>query len=130
MPCGACDNGTVSDHPELDGYEPMPEKPLRSRHLQTFMRVVVIIALVALVLPGIIVSITTANATATRACAAYAQVYAPDAIGFSVRFEAFGPEGPGWSCYTTDFGGRESLLRTLGLIPGGAVLPSGELGDS
>lgn len=130
MPCGACDNGTVSDHPELDGYEPMPEKPLRSPHLQTFMRIVVIVALVALVLPGIIVTITTANATATRACAAYTQVYAPDAIGFAVRFEAFGPEGPGWNCYSTDFGGRESLLRTLGLIPGGAVLPSGELGDS
>ncbi|MGV8885416.1 MAG: hypothetical protein ACOH1T_07485 [Microbacteriaceae bacterium] len=120
----------MSDHPELDGYEPMAEKPLRSRHLHTITRVVVVIALIALVLPGVIVSITTANATATRACSTYAQVYAADAIGFSVRFELVGPEGPGWSCYVTDFGGRQTLLRTLGLIPGEAVLPSGELGTS
>jgi len=130
MPCEPCDNGGVSDHPELDGYEPMPERPLRSRHLQTIMRVVVVIALVALVLPGIIVTATTANATAVRACGAYTQAFAPDAIGYSVRFEFVGPEGPGWNCYTVDFGGRESLLRSLGLIPGGAVLPSGELENS
>lgn len=120
----------MSDHPELDGYEPMPEKPLRSRHLQTLTRVVVIVALVALVLPGIIVTMTTANSTAQGACATYVQAYSPEAIGYSVGFEVVGAEGPGWYCYSVAYGGRATLIRALGLIPGYAVIPSGELGTS
>ena len=115
----------MSDHPELDGYEPMRDKPLRSPHLQTIMRIVVVLALVGLILPGIFVSWTTASATANRTCVAYAGVYAPTAVGTSVRFEMFGPEGPGWNCYVREFGGTESLLRALGLIPGAVVLPDG-----
>ncbi|WP_240034771.1 hypothetical protein [Glaciihabitans arcticus] len=120
----------MSDHPELDGYEPMRDKPLRSPHLQMVMRVVVVLALVGLILPGIIVTWTTASATATRTCGTYAGVFAPTAEATSVRFELFGPEGPGWNCYVREFGGAESLLRALGLIPGAAIVPSGELGNS
>ena len=120
----------MSDHPELDGYEPMRDKPLRSPHLQTVMRVIVVLALVGLILPGLIVTWTTAAATANRTCLEYARVYAPAAVATSTRFEMFGPEGPGWNCYVKEFGGTESLLRALGLIPGTAVLPSGELSNT
>jgi hypothetical protein len=111
------------DEPELEGYEPHGDKPLRSPHLLTAMRVVVVLGLAALVLPGILVTAGTANRTALRTCEAYAAYYAPEAISYSSRFELVGPAGIGWNCYAVEFGGGETLLKSLGLIPGGPVLP-------
>ncbi|MCU1439166.1 MAG: hypothetical protein JWP85_163 [Rhodoglobus sp.] len=111
------------DEPELAGYEPHGEKPLRSPHLHTVMRVVVVLGLIALVLPGILVTATTANRTASATCEAYARFYAPDSVGFASRFELVSPAGIGWNCYAIEFGGEETLLKSLGLIPGGPVLP-------
>jgi hypothetical protein len=88
------------------------------------MRVVVVLGLAALVLPGILVTAGTANRTATNTCATYVAYYAPDAVNFSSRFEMFSPSGMGWNCYAVGFGGDEVLVRALGLIPGGPRLPS------
>ena len=110
------------DEPELAGYEPH-ERPLRSPHLMTVMRVVVVLGLVGLILPGILVTAGTANNTAQRACAAYTAYYAPEAISFSTRFELFSPAGIGWNCYAVPFAGDEVLIASLGLIPGGARIP-------
>ena len=55
------------DEPELTGYEPH-EKALRSAHLVTAMRVMVVLGLVALVLPGILITASTASRTAVQAC--------------------------------------------------------------
>lgn len=114
------------EEPELAGYEPH-EKPLRSPHLITVMRVVVVIGLVGLILPGILVTMSTANRTALSTCAAYTAYFAPDAVDFSTRFELVSPAGMGWNCYAIEFGGDEVLVAALGLIPGGATLPSGPL---
>lgn len=111
------------DEPELTGYQPH-EKPLRSPHLDTVMRVVVVIGLVGLLLPGLLVTIGTANSTAQGSCAAYTAYYAPEAVGFSARFEFFSPSGMGWNCYAVNFGGDEVLLAALGIIPGGPRIPS------
>ena len=110
-------------HPELDGYEPDDQRPLRSRHLQTMLRVVVSVGIIALILPGILITAGTASATATRTCQAYTDYYAPSAVDSNARFELFGPEGPSWYCYIEEFGGREQLLRGLGIIPGTPVFP-------
>ena len=88
------------------------------------------VGLVALILPGIIVTVGTANRTATSACGSYAAFYAPDAIATSVRFELIGPDGPGWNCYVQQFDGREILLAPLGFIPGGARIPSGPVDNT
>ena len=117
------------EEPELAGYEPH-EKPLRSPHLATVMRVVVVLGLAALILPGILVTAGTANRTAVSTCAAYTAYYAPEAVNFSVRFELVSPSGVGWNCYAIAFGGDEILVRALGLIPGGPRLPSAPLEDS
>lgn len=114
------------DHPELAGYEPHGDKPLRSRHLVTVMRVVVILGVLALVLPGLLITANTASNTADRACAAYTEYFAPDATAWSVRFELFGPS-VGWNCYATFFGGDEVLVQPLGLIPAGPALPDAPL---
>lgn len=111
------------DEPELAGYQPH-DRPLRSPHLITVMRVVVVIGLVGLILPGLLVTATTANRTAASTCAAYTAYFAPEAVGFSTRFEVVSAAGMGWNCYAVAFGGTETLVASLGLIPGGARLPS------
>ena len=91
--------------------------------MQTVLRVVVSVGIVALILPGFLVTAGTASATAARTCGIYADVYSPSSLGSDARFEWFGPEGPSWYCYVEEFGGREQLLRVLGIIPGTPVIP-------
>jgi hypothetical protein len=117
------DHDEYDEEPELAGYEPHGDRPLRSPHLATVMRVVVIVGLAGLILPGILVAVGTANRTAQLTCAAYTQYLAPEATSFSTRFELFSPAGIGWNCYAVAFDGDEILVRSLGLIPGGVRLP-------
>jgi len=112
------------EHPELAGYEPVGDKPLRSPHLLTAMRIVVVLGLVGLILPGILISVTTANRTADTSCAVYARYYAPESVGFSARFEVMSAAGMGWNCYALSFGGEEVLVATLGIIPGAPRIPA------
>ena len=112
------------DEPELAGYQPHGDRPLRSPHLKTVMRVVVIIGLVGLLLPGILVTLSTASRTATVTCGIYAAYYAPESVSFSARFELFSAAGLGWNCYAVEYDGDEILVRSLGIIPGGVRLPS------
>lgn len=116
----------LDDEPELAGYEPH-ERPLRGRRFMVVMRVVVVLGLVGLILPGILVTASTANRTAATSCAMAAAFYAPESTSSEARFELFGATGPGWNCYAQQFGGTETLVATLGLIPGGITLPSGPL---
>lgn len=110
------------EEPELAEYQPH-DRPLRSKRMLTIMRVVVVLGVVGLVLPGILVAWLTAERTATRACAIYTSYYAPEAVGFAARFELVSDAGIGWNCYAALFGGDEVLLASLGLIPGGARIP-------
>jgi hypothetical protein len=110
------------DEPELAGYEPTGDRPLRHERVRRMMRVIVIVALVALVLPGILGSLAVANRTAQASCAAYTAYLAPMAVESVTRFELFGA-ALGWNCYAQNFGGDEVLVANLGLIPGGARLP-------
>lgn len=117
------------DEPELAGYVPH-ERPLRGPRFVLMMRVVVVLGLVGLVLPGLLTTVATANRTALATCAAYAAFYAPTAVSFSTRFELVSSAGMGWNCYAVQFGGGEVLVASLGLIPGGARLPSAPAEDS
>jgi hypothetical protein len=117
----------MSEHdeePELSGYVPHSERPLRSRAYMNLIRVVVVLGLIGLVVPGIVSAIGTANNTATRTCAIYTDYLSPQAVSFDIRFELFGQGEPGWKCYSIAFNGNETLLRSLGLIPGPAVIPT------
>lgn len=122
-------DGEFDDEPELAGYQPH-EKPLRSPHLITVMRVVVVLGLVGLILPGILITLGTASRTAQATCAAYTAFYAPEAVSFSARFEVVSAAGIGWNCYSVAFGGAETLVKALGIIPGGARLPSAPVENS
>jgi hypothetical protein len=105
------------DSPELAGYEPTGDRPLRSRRMLQAMRVVVVLGLLGLVLPGVLITASTAADSATRACAYYVAETVPGDAMALVRFELAGPEGPGWNCYADRFGGNEVYVRGMGLIP-------------
>lgn len=105
------------DPPELVGAQDDDERPLRGRTRLRVLRIVVVVGLVALVLPSIVVTATTAARTAELACRIVVAERAPDAVAAVARFELAAPAGPGWYCYEVGFGGREVLLRDLGLIP-------------
>lgn len=116
--------------PELAGYDAGDDRPLRGRHRATVLRVVVVLGLIALVLPGILVTATTADRTARRACEVYTATFAPRSVGYDVRFELLAGAEPGWNCYAIAFDGSRVLLRSMGLIPGGARLPAGPVQGS
>jgi hypothetical protein len=111
------------DEPELAGYQPHGDRPLRSPHLTTVMRVVVVVGLVGLLLPGILVTLSTASRTATVTCSVYTAYYAPEAVSYSARFELVSAAGMGWNCYAVEYGGDELLVRSLGIIPGAVTVP-------
>ncbi|WP_345763980.1 hypothetical protein [Diaminobutyricibacter sp. McL0608] len=107
---------TFDDHPELAGYEPLGE-PLHGRRMQSMTRVVVLLGLVALILPGVLTTVSVASATADNTCSVYVKMYAPSAQSSSARFELFGPAGPGWQCYALNTEGDATFVAPLGVIP-------------
>ncbi|PJJ62150.1 hypothetical protein [Compostimonas suwonensis] len=110
------------DEPELAGYEPH-NRPLRSHRVVVMMRVVVVLALVALVVPGILVTWGVAASTASNTCASNSAYYKPDSIAGRAAFEIMGPGGFGWQCYWIDGSEGAHFLMPLGIIPAAPVLP-------
>ncbi len=110
-------------HPELDGYEPSDGRPLPSRRILRPARFLVVLGLIALVLPGILVTMSTATRTADRSCSIVVARDAPFAMGFDARFELTGPEGPAWYCYAQVRDDDDLRVGTLGLIPGSPPPP-------
>lgn len=105
------------DEPELAGYVPSVGPPLRSPHLILTMRIVVIVGIACLVLPGILTTMNVAAQTAEEACGAWVRYEASEATGASARFELFGPGGVGWQCYSVGAFGGDRAVAFLGLIP-------------
>jgi hypothetical protein len=112
------------DEPELAEYEPGDGKPLRSPYLVLMMRVVVIVGIAGLILPGIIQTISMTATNAQESCRRWVKYANPDSPGHVARFELFGAGGPGWECYTKGQFGGDEHVATLGLIPGPPSLPS------
>jgi len=114
---------SYSDEPELSGYVPHGERPLRSVRMRRAMRIVVIVGLVCLVLPGILTTASFSHATAERACAIIAPYQDPSTQGSSAHFEFFGEGGLGWQCYTVGAYGGDRNVAPLGLFPSIPVRP-------
>lgn len=116
-------------HPELAGYDPADDRPLGGRRRMVVIRSVVVLGVIALVLPGIVTTVSVSSATAESACATWVHYAAPDASGSSARFEIFGAGGIGWECYTVGAFGGDRHVASLGLIPENARLPVPTLGS-
>jgi hypothetical protein len=112
------------DNPELAGYEPTGDRPLRGRRMRVITRVVVVLGLVALILPGIMTTVSVGARTAQASCAIWVAYEEPGAVGASATFEFFGEGGIGWECYSVGAFGGDRHVASLGLIPGTPELPS------
>lgn len=115
------------DEPELAGYVPIERTSLYRQRRQRAMRILVVVAVAALVVPGVLSTASLAHSTAAHTCAIYVGRYQPRAVSPAVHFDVFGPRGPGWDCYSVDTAGNETFLILLGLIPS-APLPPSRLG--
>ncbi|HSP75313.1 MAG TPA: hypothetical protein VLO31_03755 [Cryobacterium sp.] len=119
---------TSDDHPELSGYEPLDaDRPLRSRRTLALMRVIVVLGLVALIVPGILTGVQIASTTAANACSVATARYYPGAVDFDARFDLTGPGGFGWQCYAIDINERETYVVPLGIIPSAPRVPTSEM---
>lgn len=105
------------DPPELRDGVPGDGRPLRHPAILGVMRVVIVLGVIGLVVPSVAATIALQARTAAASCARAASVGTIDAEPIA-RFELLGPAGPSWYCYVREFGGREVLVGSLGLIPG------------
>lgn len=114
------------EEPELAGYVPIERSAPQRQRRQRAMRILVLVAVAALVIPGVLSTASLARSTAEHTCSVYVARYQPRAVGSAARFDLFGPRGPGWDCYSVSPAGNEVFLVLLGLIPS-APLPPAEL---
>ena len=107
-------------HPELepDPFEDDDDgRPMPGHRRRRVLRVVVLIALGALLLPLVLSAYGVARSAADRACSVYVAAYDTDAAGFRSSFDLFAPGGAGWECFAISEHGSERLLGNLGLMP-------------
>ncbi|MDJ0339190.1 hypothetical protein [Cryobacterium sp. PH31-O1] len=115
----------TDNHPELSGYEPNDAyRPLRGKHFTSILRIVVVLGLIALVVPGVLTTMRVASDTAANACATAVAQYYPAAVDFDARFEVAGPGGFGWQCYAVDLNERDTFVQSLGIIPSAPRQPA------
>jgi hypothetical protein len=111
------------EQPELVGYIPSEGKPLRTPQMMIATRVIVILALVALVVPEIVTQVMVVGSAAQESCRLWVRYEDPGA-GHIATFQLFGQGGFGWQCYSVGGFGGGGYIAPLGLIPGTPVFPS------
>ena len=94
------------------------DRPLYSRRRRNLMRFVVLLAIGALVLPGVVVTWTTQLRTANYACQIAVDYYAPGATSSKASFDLVPTDLLGWNCHAVMFDGQEFLVAHLGVVPG------------
>jgi len=106
----------MADEPELAGYEPGDGRPLRSPHMLRVMRIVVVLGVLGMVLPGVLTTVSVGTATANATCANLVAYYVGGEGKPVARWQFFGPGVIGWECYSEGFGG-EKHVQSMGPIP-------------
>jgi hypothetical protein len=88
------------------------------------MRLVVAVAITALIVPGIIGEAMLNVRDAAESCKRWVKYEHPGDTA-SASFELFGSNGTGWQCYTsTDSFGGSQFVASLGWIPGPPAIPA------
>ncbi|HEY9366049.1 MAG TPA: hypothetical protein VIP55_05405 [Agromyces sp.] len=106
-------------HPELHGADDEdPRGPVYGERRRRAIRITVLVALCAMLLPIVLSIFGTAQSAAQRSCAVYAAQFDTDAAGARVSFDLFARGGPGWQCFAVGENGTETLIAELGLLPG------------
>jgi hypothetical protein len=117
----------VDDHPELDGYEPFEEKPLRSRRFRRLVQGAALLAVFLLIMPFFASQARVASISAANWCAKLVAYEVPEPSVPAARFELFGPGVLGWECYATQIIGGDRYVGFLGVIPGPPNLDDGRV---
>ena len=107
----------TDNHPELAGYQPYEDKPLRGRKFSFLLRIVVVLAVLGLVLPGVFTTVSVGARNAQLACDYRGAIAVPGAPSYDARWELFGPGGIGYECYALDQLGNRIHVDSMGLIP-------------
>lgn len=105
-------------HPELEP-DPFDEVPMPGERRRRMLRIAVLVALAAMVLPLVLSSVAVARSAAERTCVDVVTAFDTDAAGGRVAFDLFGPGGPGWLCYEVLDDGGTRLVANLGVFPSG-----------
>ncbi|UOQ88517.1 hypothetical protein MUN74_14735 [Agromyces endophyticus] len=102
-----------------DGPDDVPhdDRPVFGARRRRVLRITVLVALGALVLPLVLSLVGQAQSAAARACAVYVQRFDAEALDSQVSLELFGPGGPGWQCSAVAPGGIVTPVANLGLLP-------------
>ena len=98
-------------HSELANYEPH-ERPIRSPRRLFAMRVLVVIAIAGLVLPGVITTYTFAQSSAQNACAVWVNHEVAQQHTSFAKLEVLS-----WECYAVTADGT-THITSLGMLPG------------
>lgn len=101
------------------------DRPYYSVRRRRMLRVFVIVAVAAMVLPILANLVTVSAATASDACARAVAYAVPDATSSAARFQLFGQGGLGWQCYSVGGFTGTMFVVSLGLIPGEVSIPAG-----
>jgi len=102
---------------ELAGGEWDDETVPRFERRRRLMRVVALVTMVAMVVPGALTAWGVAQSTAERSCRIAVDFYANDRTPARVAFELGSGDTLGWNCYALAPTG-EVRVALLGLIPG------------
>lgn len=108
----------MTDHPELDEYEPHGEKPMRAPWTRRLIQLAAIIGILLLVMPLVASQARVANISAQDWCKRWVAFQLSEPGTPSARFELLGPGLLGWECYATGVVGGDVYLGNLGIIPG------------
>ena len=117
----------MTEHPELDGYEPHEEKPLRRRWIDRGIKAAALLGTFLLIRPFAASQATVAAGSAQRWCAKWVAYEVPEPSVADANFEIFGPGFFGWECYATNIIGGDRYVGFLGIIPGPPNLDDGRI---
>jgi hypothetical protein len=104
------DWGPDDSEPDDDATPPWERR-------RRIMRLVALVTMIAMVVPGALTSWAIAQSTAERSCRIAVDFYANDRTPSRVAFELSASESLGWNCYALAPTG-EVRVAILGLIPG------------
>ena len=117
----------MTDHPELDEYEPYEQRPMRSPWLRRGIQAAALLGVFLLVMPFFASQQRVASISAQNWCAKWVAYEVPEPATALARFQVFGPGVIGWECYATHVIGGDRYIGFLGIIPGPPNLDDGSV---
>jgi hypothetical protein len=111
-------------HPELEPEPYDDGLPMPGARRRRAIRIAVLVALAALVLPLVLSGFNVAKNAADRVCSVYVAAFDADAAGLRTSFEVFAPGGPGWECVAISSNGARTLVARLEPLPAMPRLPA------